>query len=528
MFFAAAQYLNYTFKMLKAKYIQLFGTSPVLRVVFITILCIGFTPHGAFAKSKNAKTQKSSQKILQYNSLDQVPEHYRALNQRLIDILKKSGVPASEVGMWVGLQTDQGVDTILNLSSEKSMVPASLSKLITLGAVLKTLGPTFKFQTQLVTSAKIQDQVLKGDLILKGGGDPSFVSEDMWALVNDFTRNQITQIDGDILVDDSRFDKVRFGDDRESTRVDRAYDAPVGAMSMNWNSVNVYVRPGKKSGDPAQVFADPASSYIRVENQASTGGKAKSIVVERISRSDFRGDVIRVSGKIPEASDEIVIYKSVTQPEIWSGYHLLEFLKQRGIKVKGQIKIGTASKDAKILANRDSKEVARIVADMAKFSNNYVAEMLAKNLAAESGETPATMKTAIAIINKFMKEIGAGGESLRFINASGFTRENKISPLELGKYLQIMQSDFAIFPEYVSALPIAGLDGTLKKRMKNLPHFGWVRAKTGLLNGTVGLAGFVGMDHGHSAVFAFIYNGGSGAEEKARNLFDKIAEELAQ
>ena len=92
----------------------------------------------------------------------------------------------------------------------------------------------------------------------------------------------------------------------------------------------------------------------------------------------------------------------------------------------------------------------------------------------------------------------------------------------------MMQSDFSIFPEYVSALPIAGLDGTLKKRMKNLQHFGWIRAKTGLLNGTVGLAGFVGMEHAHAAVFAFIYNGSSGAEEKARNLFDKVAEELAK
>ncbi len=463
-------------------------------------------------------------------SSEAISEDFKTLNHKLTEILKKSGVPQSEVGAWVGVQGAQSAVTIFNHNENRSMVPASLSKLLTLGAALRILGPSFKFQTQLLSRGAIQEQVLKGDLYLKGGGDPSFVNEDMWSLVNDFTRNQIVEVEGDIIVDDTRFDKIRFGDDRESTRVDRAYDAPVGAMSMNWNSVNVYVRPGKRIGDPCTVVADPINKYIRVENQTSTVGdsKPKTIAVERLSKADFKGDVIRVTGKMPLNHDEVVIYKSITQPELWSANNLLEFLKQRGIKVLGQIKLGTTPKDAKLLASRDSKALGLIVADMAKFSNNYVAEMLAKNLAAESGETPATMKTGILQINKFMSDIGVVGPSTKFINASGFTLENKISPIDLGHYLQAIQSDFSIYPEYVSALPIAGRDGTLKKRMKDLGRIGWIRAKTGLLNGTVGLSGFVGMTHGQSAVFAFIYNGGGGVEDKARNLFDKLAEEISK
>ncbi len=488
--------------MMKAKYIK------HLSLVSLTLVLIFFTNINAFA----------------------VSDEYKALNLKLTEILKKSEIPKGDIGAWVGVQGAQGATTIFAHDDTRTMIPASLSKLLTLGAVLHNLGPSFKFQTQLMSKASVQETVLKGDLYLKGGGDPSFVSEDMWALVNDFTRNQITEIAGDIIVDDSRFDKVRFGDDRESKRVDRAYDAPVGAMSMNWNSVNVYVRPGKKAGDACVVVADPTNAFIRLENQTSTtsDSKAKTIAVERLSKSDFKGDVIRVTGKLGAGHEEVVIYKSITQPDMWSAYNLLEFLKQRGIKVTGQIKTGVVPKEAKILSNRDSKALGLIVADMAKFSNNYVAEMLAKNLAAESGETPATMKTGLVQINKFIGEIGVVGPDIKFVNASGFTLENKISASELGHYLQLIQSDFSIFPEYISALPIAGRDGTLKKRMKDMGHIGWVRAKTGLLTGTVGLSGFVGMSHGQSAVFAFIYNGSGGAEDKARNLFDKLAEELAK
>ena len=365
MVFAAPPDLNYTHHMLKAKYIR----------SFVRTFAVSFTVSGfLYSSSVFAKTAKAV-------SHEEVAEDYKVLNQKLHEILKKGGVPQSEVGLWVGVQGVHGANTIFSHNEEHSMVPASLSKLLTLGAVLHVLGPSFKFQTQLLSRSTVQDQTLKGDLYLKGGGDPSFVNEDMWSLVNDFTRNQITEIEGDIIVDDSRFDKVRFGEDRESTRVDRAYDAPVGAMSMNWNSVNVYVRPGKKVGDPCLVVADPVNAFLRVENQTSTVGdsKAKSIAVERISKPDFKGDIIRVTGKLPIGHEEVVIYKSITQPEMWSAYNLVEFLKQRGIKLTGQIKTGITPKDAKILSNRDSKALGLIVADMAKFSNNYVAEMLANH-----------------------------------------------------------------------------------------------------------------------------------------------------
>jgi D-alanyl-D-alanine carboxypeptidase/D-alanyl-D-alanine-endopeptidase (penicillin-binding protein 4) len=451
-----------------------------------------------------------------------------ALAAHLKKAVQDSGLPAADLGIWVGAPGAQGLQKIFSHNGDRPFVPASLSKLITAAAVLHTLHPDFKFKTQLLSLSAIKDKSLQGSLYLKGGGDPSFVNETMWVLVDEFLRSGITTIDGDIVVDDSRFDRVRFSEERETTRVDRAYDAPVGAMSMNWNSVNVFVRPGAKAGEPCQVFLEPSSSYLRLKNQTTTkSGSGNSLEVERKIDSSFDGDTIQVNGTLGLGHEEVVVYKNISQPDLWAGQNLVEFLRQRGVVFKGHVIKGAAPAAAHVLASVDSKPVSSIISDMAKFSNNYVAEMLVKNLAAENGTQPASMSDGLAIVNKFLESTGLKKGEYSFTNASGFTRENKFKPEQMGRFLDQMRSDFAIFPEYLTALPIAGVDGTLKKRMKNTAAERWVRAKTGLLNGVVGLAGFAGQSNGPITTFVFIYNG-SGHEDKARNFFDKMAASLVQ
>src|SRR5690606_2416139 len=128
--------------------------------------------------------------------------------------------------------------------------------------VLQVFTPGSKFETHLMSDAVIKNGVLEGNLYFKGGGDPSFVSEKMWYLVNEFTRNRVKEISGQVIVDDSLFDTERFDLGRDPNRVNRAYDSPIGAASFNWNAVNVFIRPGDKPGAPALVVADPVSPYL--------------------------------------------------------------------------------------------------------------------------------------------------------------------------------------------------------------------------------------------------------------------------
>jgi D-alanyl-D-alanine carboxypeptidase/D-alanyl-D-alanine-endopeptidase (penicillin-binding protein 4) len=479
--------------------------SRVLRLSVLTFLTVASTSFAAPAPKQNS------------------------LLERLKKATESSGFKSGEIGIWVGSTGSQGLETYFEQNGNKKMLPASLSKLVTMGAVLHTLKPGYKFRTELFSDAKIKDGVLQGSIYLKGGGDPSFVSENMWVLVNELTRTGIKEIAGDVVVDDTKFDNVRFDQDRQDERVDRAYDAPVGAMSMNWNSVNVYARPGDKVGDPLKVFVDVDSPYLKVVNKSRTtgAGKGKSVAVERKSEKGFAGDVITVSGGLGLDQPEAVIYKSISKPDLWAGSNFNEFLKQRGISVKGKIRMGPTPSAAKSLAFTEPHTLSSVVADMAKWSNNYVAEMLVKNIAAETGERPATMQTGMNAVRKYLESSGVKPDDYEFINAAGFTRKNRLSPMQLGNYLEFVRNDFTFFPEYLTALPIAGIDGTLRKRMVGTAAERWVRAKTGLLNGTVGLAGYAGRPNGQIASFVFIYNG-PGREDKARAYFDRLAALIVQ
>lgn len=459
-----------------------------------------------------------------------------ALGVRLEKQIKDAKFKKGEIGLWIA----DGETPIHATEGSKLLIPASTSKIPTAAAVLGLLSPGHKFKTvfavdaatpNLASNQTLKDGVLKGSLYLIGGGDPSFVSESLWFLVNELKRSGLTEVQGDLVIDDSRFDDVRFGDDRQGQRVDRAYDAPLGAMSLNWNSVTAWIRPGAKPGDPAEVSLDVMSPFLQLQNKTKTqGGGANLVQVERLNtKTPKTSEVFLASGPIGQSSPEKAIYKSIREPGMWTGHAAVQFLAQRGIQVQGTVRSGVAPANAKILATAESKPLAHIVADMMKWSNNYVADMLVKNLSAEAGDRPATTAKGIQRVRTYIeKTAGLKPGSYEFLNGAGFTRENRMSAEQLGQVLTAMRRDFRIFPEFLSSLPISGIDGTLRSRFQGLDSIGWVRAKSGLLNGVIGLAGYAGDEHGKILTFVFLFNGAAGREEAARRLFDRMATTLVK
>lgn len=441
-------------------------------------------------------------------------------------IIKKHHFTESTLGLYV---EDEGLK-ILDINAEKLMVPASLTKIVTGGAILTKIPLNKKFTTELWSKALIEKENLKGSLCLKGGGDPSFVSEKMWYLVNEFTRSGIKHIEGDLIIDGSRFDSEFYDVGRDATRVDRAYDAPVSAISFNWNSVNVFVRPGSKALGPAKVFLDPESDYLILDNKTKTVTKpgVKTIEVTRVKLGEK--DKIIVTGSLSLNANEVVIYKSISNPILWTGSHLKEFLSERGITLKGKVKAGDCEENSTILATSPSKNLIEMASDMLKFSNNFVAEMLVKNLAAEDMTTNpkarnATMKEGIEGIRTYLDKLGFSRKDYVLENVSGLTRDNRFTAKQLSQVLANIKSDFLIYPEFLSGLPIAGVDGTMKNRLKNDNSL-TVRAKTGYLDGVVGLAGYIGRKDKSPLIFTFIFNGGFDQGLAARPMFDELINEL--
>ncbi len=442
------------------------------------------------------------------------------LSVRLKSIVKKHRFNEQQLGLFI---EDEG-KTIFAVNADRLMVPASLTKIVTGAAVLNAFPMNKKFETKLQAKNQIQNGVLKGDLCLKGGGDPSFVSEKMWYLVNELKRTGVTFVEGDLRVDATRFDDELFDSGRESVRVDRAFDAPISAASFNWNSVNIFVRPGT-ANSAAKIFLDPENEYLELENKTKTVGKSgvKSLEASRVKQGDH--DKIIVSGSISADAPETVIYKSISNPNLWIGMHLKEFLKQRGIALKGKVKVESCEDESATVAVSPSKNLNEILSDMLKFSNNFVAEMLAKNLAAENAQSQAKMKDGIEEIKKYLDGIGFSRKDYVLENVSGLTRDNRFTAKQLALVLNTIKNDFLIFPEFLSGLPIAGVDGTLKNRMKKGEQ-SMVRAKTGYLDGVVGLAGYIGRKNNSPLVFVFMYNGDYQQGLAARPLFDDLLNQL--
>lgn len=433
----------------------------------------------------------------------------------------KSGIPREELSLYVARE---GVkpETVLEINADTLKIPASITKIATASAVLSEFPPGHKFKTSLWIDGLVKSGTLKGHVYLKGGGDPSFVSENMWYLVNAFLRSGIRRIDGDIVVDDSLFDKIRFDDSREDARVDRAYDAPVGAMSFNWNSINIFVRPSAP-GESAHVVLDPENDYTVLVNKAKTSrGNGVAIDVKKVAGKE--NETLTVGGQIGSSRAETVIFKNITQPDLWAGHNLRSFLGQRMISVTGKVRTGVTPTSATLAAESESKPVELTVLDMNKFSNNFVAEMLTKNLAAKAS-TPATLAAGVEKIRMHLTSLGLKKDEFALVNPSGLTRENRFSARSMWKVLHHLRADFRVQPDFFASLPIAGVDGTLKRRMKGTAAERWVRAKTGLLTGVTALAGYAGTEDGDVYSFVFIHNGRRD-ESKVRAQFDDWLETL--
>lgn len=446
------------------------------------------------------------------------------LRGRLESAVKRSSVSREQLSVLVLAHEGKDDVEVFGVQADRPRIPASLTKIFTAATVLKKLAPNHQFLTELYGS-KAVDGVMTGPLYLKGGGDPSFVSENMWFLANEFVRHGVTEVKGGIVVDDTLFDDDLFPS-RGSKRVDRAYDAPIGAMSFNWNAVNVFLRPGPKKDAAIRVLSDPENEYIMLKNVAKTSEKKFDIAVSRGEIGNR--DQIVVSGEMPFSAAEKVYYKSVSNPALWSGYNLKSFLAQRGVRVEGEIRTGKVPANADLMAQSKSKPLSLIVADLMKFSNNYVAEMLVKYLSLSPKNTVGNLPAGMEEIRDFMVALGYKRGDFVLENASGLTTENQVSVEQIVKALVFLRKRFDLIPEFMASLPIAGIDGTLKNRMSGTEAERWIRAKTGLLSGVVGLGGYAGRSDGVVLSFAFLYNGKKGHEDKVRDLFDRMAVELVR
>lgn len=443
-----------------------------------------------------------------------------ALSAQLGALVKEATGRGADVGLLVtDLQTGE---TLYEHKADVSFNPASVTKVVTTATALKVLGPGHTFKTHVSRAGKLESGVLKGDLVVRGEGDPSITLERIWRIASLVRVAGVATIEGDVVLDDSHFDAVRQGAGYAEFNEDRAYTAPVGALSATWNTVAVVARPGAKAGAPVELALDPPTSYVRVVNLATTSAATR----RRTLAVSIDKSVVTVRGTMPIGHPEKAYYRPIEDPPMFFGTLLREYLAKEGVVVKGAIRKGSIP-DALPLFAFESEPLGVIVRDLNKLSNNFTAEQLLKAIGAARYGSPGTSRKGLDAIGEHLLALGFPPDAWTIRNGSGLARDNRVSPRLFVKVLESAHADFQVRGDFVASMGIAGEDGTLAHRMVGLPGEGSVRGKTGTVSGSTCLAGYAQAANGHTLAFAILMNRVEGKTRRAMDVQDRIGSALA-
>ena len=397
-------------------------------------------------------------------------------------------------------------EVVYERNADRLMVPASNMKVITAAAALSVLGPDYRFETIVSTDAPELGATLSGNLYVRGTGDPSLVSEELWKLAESIRVLGIERIEGDLVLDAAYFDSANTTS-LTVANGDRAYHARTGALSLNFNAVAVHTTPSERRGAPAVVELAPGTSFVELRGGVSTGrSRSRSNLSVRRTFEDGK-NVITVSGSVPAGSGTRVHYRSLDDGLGYFGTVLREFLESAGVEFGGTVALGVAPEDARTLLVHKSKPLSLIVRDLNKFSNNFVAEQLLKAMAAHVYGAPGTTAGGAAVLMDHLRAAGGDSGLCHIEDGSGFSGDNRLTPRAIVAVIQQALSDFTTSYEFAASLSVSGTDGTLSDRMGYAELRSVVRAKTGLLDGVTAISGIMENGSGEEVLFSVIVNG---------------------
>lgn len=347
----------------------------------------------------------------------------------------------------------------------------------------------------------------------------------MWLLVNELENLPLRKIVGNIIADDSFFDALLHAKTWEQSGGSEAYNAPLGALSFNFNTVTVYVSPGERLDDKPRVIIEPDTKYLKINNQTRTlpRGKRGRLTVQRIDRGDY--DEISLTGGISKNRPRARYFVNITDPTKYSVSVFNEYLARVGIQVIGETLRGKVPKGAKLLVNHKSEPLALALRGLNKFSNNFVAEQIVKTLAAEKFGSPGTTENGLKVIHEYMQSLGFAPGQFTILDGSGLSRQNRLTPNQIIRVLEHVKKDLSIFPEFISALGMMGVDGNVRKRMNGVEESQKARVKTGTLNAVSSLSGYFQSKDGERFAFSILMNDLKCHNGQVLKIQDKIVRE---
>jgi D-alanyl-D-alanine carboxypeptidase/D-alanyl-D-alanine-endopeptidase (penicillin-binding protein 4) len=443
-------------------------------------------------------------------------------------------------------------ESLFHLNENKNFLPASNLKLVTTAAALGTLGPDFRYATQLVTDGKIHRGVLKGDLIIRGSGDPTFGSPsifpekdpasifDEWA--DTLEKLGIEKIDGAIIADPNYFTDDMYPEGWAVEDMPFYFATASGGLSFADNSVSVSVTPGLHSGAKAIYEISPETEFFSVDNNALTRepkmgtrsqGKDSSLISAylpsntiKVTRSQGENSV-SIAGTIDRGATGVHEQLSVENPALYTATVFREMLEYRGFTITGGTMAAEELEEkidygnAQTLIQYTSPPISEIVKVVNKKSQNFYSEQLIRTIGKEMLGR-GNWESGIIAVKKYLSSLGLDADRLTIFDGSGLSRMDLISPEDIVDLLRAMQRQQKLFPAFDSSLPVMGVDGTLSDRLRQSGAMGNVHAKTGFLTGVRCLSGYVKTKDDEMLAFSILVNNYTVPTREINDLQDEL------
>lgn len=428
-----------------------------------------------------------------------------------IDYILQDAIPGNGVvGIYVKcLKTGE---VVYDFNSNYPLTPASNMKLVITSASLSKLGQFFCFDTNLYGKNIGKGGCLESDLILYSNGDPTYCNHFYSSPTKTFEfmaqklySMGIRNIAGDLIADDTFFDREFTCKSWKKSYQFEPYSAQVSPICLNENVLDIKVYPGNGNKLPGVITLFPTAPVIKINNQTKTSNYEQTL---QVTREEYSNN-ITVSGWIPKDSSCIESYITVHDPALYTASAFQHILKKNGITLSGTVRTVEATerdkrKDYNILCSHRSPFLPSIIAYVNKKSDNLTAEILLKTLGATYyGE--GSSHNGIQAVNDFLEQAGIDNSGLSMVDGSGLSPENRVTAKLLSDILSYMyySPNKKVF---MDSLAIAGVDGTLKKRLRGTLAEGNVKAKTGSISGVSALSGYVTTSYGETIVFSILIN----------------------
>jgi len=487
--------------------------------------------------------QGSPQSSAQSASQGGAPKTLEELRARLRQILDRPEFAASQLAVKVA-SLDTG-RVIFEENAGKWVQPASNLKLFTVAAALDRFGPDYRFVTSVYAPARPdQSGTVRGDLIVYGRGDPTFATRFNAAGDGDYYRALdelaakvyaagVRRVEGDMVGDESYFRGSRFAPGWEWDDLQWWYGAEVSALTINDNSVDLTVRPGARAGDPAVVTVGPSLPLVTILDRTRTVGRGqgRELSVHR----PLGQNVIEVRGQVPLDDRGFTASVAVSNPALVFATMLRTALERRGVVFTGRTRAVTAEDRADgnqplevsalvEVAARQSPPLSIIAAQTLKPSQNLYTELLLRALGKAAGTDPRLGAEAAGIraVGDFLTRAGVDPTRVQMLDGSGLSRGNLVTAdatLRLLTYMNRHPHGYT----FREALPVAGVDGTLRNRMKGTAAMNNVRAKTGTLSSATSLSGYLFTAAGERLAFALFINNPPREADPRANFTDAVA-----